>query len=197
MRKYFSKISILILVCLVLFAFGCGGKKNVKVNDETPGDKTKVAQTDSGTEDTKMDDGSKDDDSMASERLEQQRKEEEKKKKAQARAKFENENIYFEFDSSDLTTSAQSILEEKAQWLKENPYSQITIEGHCDDRGTTEYNLALGDRRAQSAKKYLVALGIEDTRIDTLSYGEEKPALNGSGDAVWSKNRRDAFVINK
>jgi len=79
--------------------------------------------------------------------------------------------------------------------MRSNPDSEISVEGHCDERGTAEYNLALGERRAESAKKYLNALGIESDRIDTISYGEEKPAVEGSGEEVWSQNRRAEFNI--
>ena len=84
----------------------------------------------------------------------------------------------------------------KADFLRENPDIYITIEGHCDERGTNEYNLALGDRRAESAKSFLVDMGIEAYRISTVSYGEERPLCNESDEECWSKNRRDQFVIN-
>jgi len=85
------------------------------------------------------------------------------------------EDIYFEFDKSTLTPAAQDSLLRKAEWLRENPDASVTIEGHCDNRGTNEYNLALGDRRAESAKAFLVDLGIDGSRLTTISYGEERP----------------------
>jgi peptidoglycan-associated lipoprotein len=106
------------------------------------------------------------------------------------------EDIYFEFDKSSLTPAAQDNLLRKAEWLRNNPNATATIEGHCDDRGTNEYNLALGDRRAESAKAFLVDLGIEVSRLTTISYGEERPVCTEQTDECWAKNRRDHFVAN-
>jgi len=114
-----------------------------------------------------------------------------------ARDMFENEDILFEFDSASLSIEAQEILRRKAEWLRENPRARVTIEGHCDERGTTEYNLALGDRRAFSAKTFLVDLGIDESRLMTISYGEERPIDPQSSEDAWSKNRRDHFVIKE
>ena len=114
-----------------------------------------------------------------------------------ARDMFENEDILFEFDSANLSVEAQEILRKKAEWLRENPKARVTIEGHCDERGTSEYNLALGDRRAYSAKVFLVDLGIEESRLATISYGEERPIDSNSSEAAWAKNRRDHFVIKE
>ena len=110
---------------------------------------------------------------------------------------FESEKIYFDFDKSNLKPLACEVLENKANWLKNNSEFSIRIEGHCDERGTHEYNLALGDRRAYSAKKYLVALGISAERISTLSFGEERPADPGHGEEAWTKNRRCEFKLMK
>lgn len=122
---------------------------------------------------------------------------EEQLKEAQAKAKemFLNEAIYFEFDSSALTSSAQDVLKRKAQWIKANPSANITIEGHCDDRGTNEYNLALGDRRANSAKTFLIDLGVSEAMLTTISYGEERPLATGQNEEAWAKNRRAQFVL--
>jgi peptidoglycan-associated lipoprotein len=106
------------------------------------------------------------------------------------------EDIYFEFDSSTLTPAAQDNLLRKAEWLRENSDVTVTIEGHCDDRGTNEYNLALGDRRAESAKAFLVDLGIDAMRLTTISYGEERPVCNQRNEECWAKNRRGNFVVN-
>jgi peptidoglycan-associated lipoprotein len=96
-----------------------------------------------------------------------------------------------------LSAQAQEILRKKAQWLKENSAVSVTIEGHCDNRGTNEYNLALGDRRAYSAKVFLIDLGIAETRLQTLSFGEERPLDPGETEEAWAKNRRAHFVINE
>ncbi|MFH1351070.1 MAG: peptidoglycan-associated lipoprotein Pal [Pseudomonadota bacterium] len=111
--------------------------------------------------------------------------------------KFMSENVYFDFDKSDLKAEAQAILKKKADWLNKNKDFFVRIEGHCDERGTNEYNLALGERRAYSAKKFLVDMGISDNKIRTISYGEERPADPGHNEEAWAKNRRDEFKLLK
>lgn len=106
------------------------------------------------------------------------------------------EDIHFEFDKYNLTPAAQDNLLRKAEWLRANPDVTVTIEGHCDERGTNEYNLALGDRRADSAKAFLVNLGISASRLTTISYGEERPLCTEKTEECWAKNRRDNFVLN-
>jgi peptidoglycan-associated lipoprotein len=103
--------------------------------------------------------------------------------------------IYFDYDSYDLRADARKALQAHAAWLKANPVARVEIEGHCDERGTTEYNLALGAKRARSARDYLVALGIAATRISTTSYGEELLVCKEKTDDCYRKNRRDRFVI--
>lgn len=112
-----------------------------------------------------------------------------------AREAFEHEDVYFDFDQSSLTADARSVLERKAAWLTSNPSASVNIEGHCDERGTVEYNIALGERRARSAMDFLVDLGTNASRLSTISYGEEKPVDPGHDEAAWSKNRRAHFVL--
>ena len=122
----------------------------------------------------------------------------EKQQKLQAEIRaFESENIFFDFDKSELKPAARAVLEKKAGWLRANPQYKLRIEGHCDERGTVEYNLALGERRAKAAMKYLSALGISADRMTTVSYGEERPADPGKNEAAWAKNRRDEFKLAK
>lgn len=116
---------------------------------------------------------------------------------ATERAAFENEDIFFAYDSSALTAQAQEILRKKATFLKANSGVKVTIEGHCDDRGTNEYNLALGEARARSAKAFMVDLGIPAARMATISYGEERPAVRGTSEDAWEKNRRAHFVVEQ
>jgi len=116
-------------------------------------------------------------------------------KLAAARKAFENEDVHFDFDSSELTAAAKALLKDKAAWLAENASSSVTLEGHCDERGTTEYNLALGDRRATAVKAYLVDLGVAVARMNTISYGEEKPVDTGKTEIAWAMNRRAHFAI--
>jgi peptidoglycan-associated lipoprotein len=131
------------------------------------------------------------------EQLREDQLREESQRSQSAREMFENEDILFEFDSASLSVEAQEILRAKAAWLRENPRARVIIEGHCDERGTNEYNLALGDRRAFSAKAFLVDLGIDESRLTTISYGEEKPIASGSTEEAWAKNRRAHFVIKQ
>ena len=105
------------------------------------------------------------------------------------------EDIHFEFDKSTLTTEAKNSLTKKAQWLKRNSEVTVIIEGHCDERGTNEYNIALGDRRAASTMNFMVNLGIAPSRFTTISYGEERPLAAGHNENAWSKNRRAHFAI--
>jgi peptidoglycan-associated lipoprotein len=102
--------------------------------------------------------------------------------------------VYFEYDSFNLTSDAKSALNAAAQWLKANPSAQIQVEGHTDERGTTEYNLALGERRAGAVKDFLVMAGVPAAQVSTISYGEERPVGVGSNEQAWSQNRRAEFV---
>lgn len=102
--------------------------------------------------------------------------------------------VYFEFDSFNLTSASQDALNMAAEWLIANPNIRVQIEGHCDERGTTEYNLALGERRASSVRDYLVMKGVPVSQLSTISYGEERPAVPGFDEASWAQNRRAEFV---
>ena len=104
-------------------------------------------------------------------------------------------DVYYEFDSTELAVSAREILKQNADWLKNNPKSRVEVEGHCDDLGSNEYNLALGAKRAQSAKEFLVNQGIAPERLVTISYGKEAPACFEPTDECRLKNRRARFVI--
>ena len=109
---------------------------------------------------------------------------------------FSDENIHFAFNSSVLTDQAKRILSGKADYLRTNPSLTITVEGHCDARGTKAYNLTLGERRAESVKSYLVNMGISTHRLATISYGKKRPIAMGQNEESWAKNRRAQFVIN-
>jgi peptidoglycan-associated lipoprotein len=108
---------------------------------------------------------------------------------------FVGENIHFTLDSSLLSDQARKILISKAEYLRTNPDITVTVEGHCDDRGTNAYNIALGERRAESVRMFLVDLGIGTNRLNTVSYGKERPIATGHNEASWAENRRAQFVI--
>ena len=106
------------------------------------------------------------------------------------------DRVFFAYDSFDLSPEARATLDRQAQWLKQYPSIAVTIEGHADERGTREYNLALGERRANSVKNYLISQGVSADRIKTISYGKERPVALGHNEAAWSQNRRAVTVVN-
>ena len=106
------------------------------------------------------------------------------------------DRVFFDYDSSELDADAQELLQDQVAWLKQYSSVSVSIEGHCDERGTREYNLALGEKRAQSVKNYLVSLGISADRVSTISYGKERPAVVGSNDGAWAQNRRSVTTVN-
>jgi peptidoglycan-associated lipoprotein len=103
--------------------------------------------------------------------------------------------VNFDFDKFELRPDAQAILRGQAAWLNQNPSRTVTVEGHCDERGTREYNLGLGERRANAVKQYLTSLGVSASRIKTISYGKERPLCVASDESCWSKNRRGVSVV--
>lgn len=173
--KVWLKICLIIFVMSFLFATGCNCKKK-------PLDTTPAVAGEKGISDAEM---------------EAKRKAEEAAmlKKA-AMQKFVNEDVYFDFDDAAIRADARETLKDKVEWLKANTGESVTIEGHCDERGTEAYNLALGERRAQSIKTFLVNAGIDKSRLQTVSYGEEKPVDPGKNEAAWAKNRRGHFRID-
>jgi peptidoglycan-associated lipoprotein len=118
------------------------------------------------------------------------------RKELAERERFLNEDIHFDFDKSSLLPEAKEMLRRKAKWLKAHHDVSAVIEGHCDERGTNEYNMALGDRRTRSAKSFLVDMGIARGRLTTISYGEERPVDPQHNEKAWAKNRRAHFVID-
>jgi len=133
---------------------------------------------------------------LLEERLREEARQRKEREELAARHRFLKEDIHFEFDKSRLIPEAKEILRRKAEWLVAQPAVTVIIEGHCDECGTNEYNMALGDRRAESAKSLLLDLGIAPERVTTVSYGEESPLDTGHNEEAWAKNRRDHFVID-
>ncbi len=113
------------------------------------------------------------------------------------RSSFVSEDIYFEFDSAVLIPEARDVLKRKAEWMRNNPNVSVIVEGHTDSRGTVAYNIALGERRAESAMSFLVDLGIPASRLNSVSYGKEKPVDSGQNESSWAKNRRVHFEFKK
>jgi len=106
------------------------------------------------------------------------------------------DRVFFGYDSAELDADAQELLQDQVAWLKQYPAVSVTVEGHCDERGTREYNLALGEKRAQAVKNYLLSLGVPSDRVSSISYGKERPAVVGSNDNAWSQNRRSVTLVN-
>ena len=195
-KKYWIALALLFIVPGLMFTTSCA-KKAV-----TSGPMEKMSAEDEAAKKAAEEAARKKQEEMArqrameEQRLKEERMAREKKMKEEAKqAMFEQEDIHFDFDKYNLKPDAQEILKEKAAFLKENPSVRVTIEGHCDERGSNEYNLALGDRRANSARAFLINLGIGGFRLNTVSYGEERPIDPGHNEAAWAKNRRAHFVI--
>ena len=120
-------------------------------------------------------------------------------KQANLQAYLQNEigdRVYFETDKHNISSNSAFTLESQANWLKSTPGFQLLIEGHCDERGTREYNLALGERRGNAVKEFLASLGVDPGRLTVISYGKERPAAEGSTSEAWSENRRAVLVVS-
>jgi len=223
-KKFWISLALLLVIPGLLFTASCA-KKTVKseasVSEMPKSEMAKEAAKETVKEDTSAADKAR----AEAEALEKQRMEaerlrkleeerlksqqlreaqlEEERRQAEIAKKLEDANkkvfltelVQFDFDSSVLTATAQDRLKRKAEWLKANEKASVIIEGHCDERGSNEYNLALGWRRAEAAKAFLVDLGISATRMSTISYGEERPFAQGHYEGAWSQNRRAHFVL--
>lgn len=189
-------IGLLLVVVSFLFVASCAKHKDVSTTP--PGESGEAAEK-AGEAGEGEEAGISEEDIAARQRAEAKAEAEERRRQVEeekaAREEFVNENVYFGFDDSSLTKKARKILAEKAEWLRENPNVEVVIEGHCDERGTKEYNMALGQRRAQSIKNFLVNAGIDESRLETISYGEERPVDPRSNEMAWAKNRRGHFRI--
>jgi len=191
MKRNLRVIGVLVLVVSLSFIFvsGCAKKQVVKEEVLTKEEKT--------TESAEAVARAKEE-SMLKEKALKERAMKEKALKERdillkEAAAFKN--IYFDFDKYDLKPQMREILEEHAGWLIQHPEFKVIVEGHCDERGTREYNLALGERRAEAAQNYLVTLGVAKRRLTTISYGEELPLDPGHTEKAWAKNRRAHFVV--
>ena len=190
-KKLWIVLALTLVIPGLLFTASCA-KKAVKEDTMA----TQQAEDEAAMKAREAAEKTKQEEMARQRALEEERLKEEARLMQEAKDMFLNADIHFEFDSSTLTPEAQLILKKKAEWLQNNPESMSTVEGHCDERGTSEYNLALGDRRATSAKNFLVDLGISASRLTTISYGEERPVDLGKSEEAWAKNRRCHFTIN-
>ena len=181
-RNFFIGLTLVLVIPGLLFTFSCAKKTNtIPTGMDDMAGKSVMAPTDEecppvGTKVETLDD-------------------EAARMAMTARDRFVNADIYFSYDKAILLPEAQAILKKKVEWMRKNPGAKVTVEGHCDERGTNEYNLALGERRAQSAKTFLVDMGIKAQRLSTISYGEERPLDSGHDESAWRKNRRAHFEI--
>jgi peptidoglycan-associated lipoprotein len=184
MRKcsVFRGVLFFILCLAVAMVLGCGKRPVVK-------EEAGVAVTEPAKEKAEA---AKEEAAIQEELLKGKEKQEKERILKEA-ASFAD--VYFDFDQYDLTAPARETLKQHADWLLANPAFDLLVEGHCDERGTAEYNLALGERRANAAKDYLAGLGVDARRITTISYGEELPVDAGHDEAAWTKNRRAHFVV--
>jgi len=182
-------IALVMVMPIMLFTASCSKQAARTKSESTTGPEVQKAEAqkaqDSPAEEAKPD-----------RQLEADRLQAETAAREAALAAFVGENIHFEFDSFLLSDRARQILVAKAEYLRTNADIMVTVEGHCDDRGTNEYNVALGERRAQSVKTFLVNLGIDNNRLNTVSYGEERPIAMGHDEASLAENRRAQFVID-
>ena len=189
----FVKVGFIILMVGLLMTVSCSKKKpkHVAAIEQPMGTQTSQQMGAEGSGDKITEE----------ELAAQQRKEEEAiaaaaiRVKEEARSEFINTDVYFNFDDATLTGDTRKVLKQKVDWLRANPDVSVVIEGHCDERGTEEYNIALGQRRAQSIKMFLMNAGINGSRLQTISYGEEQPIALGHNEAAWAKNRRGHFGI--
>ena len=191
-RKLWINLMAAILVVGLFMTVSCA-KKTIVTDGTTIEDQAKVEAEEAAAAKVLAEQ-----ERIKSQELQDQMAKEQALKEAKilaAKNRFSNQNIHFEFDSAQLSSMAKQLIEEKAEWLGANSGVAVIIEGHCDERGTTDYNIALGERRAIVVKNYLVNLGISGSRLTTVSFGEEKPLDPAANEAAYRKNRRAQFVI--
>jgi len=174
---------LFLAVILALVAFGCAEKKAVKPTETQP----------TGTEQMGKEGESKE--KITEQQMAKVESKEVPSKTEEVSGMFPD--IHFDYDKYDIREDGKSVLKSVADYIIKNQTTRVLIEGHCDERGTSEYNIGLGDKRAKAAKDYLLSLGVPSSRISTISYGKEKPHCAEHAEECWAKNRRDQFVILK
>ena len=198
-KKCWTGLALLLLITGFMFAASCAKKQVVSEPMVTPAEEEAEAKRLAAEEAAREAQKALEQERLREERLREERLQELKARKEREeiaeQERFINEHIHFEFDKSRLLPEAKEILRKNAKWLSAHPDVSVIIQGHCDERGTNEYNMALGDRRSHSTKTYLVDLGVAPERLTTITYGEERPLDPGHNEAAWAKNRRAQFVI--
>lgn len=179
---------LVLAMLLGLIGFGCAQKKEVKPEQAQPPTTEQERQAKEAAEAKKGPE-------KITEQVAKIESKEVPSKVEEVSGMFQD--VHFDYDKYDITDNAKAVLKPVADHLIKNSSDRLLVEGHCDERGTSEYNLGLGDRRAKAAKDYLVSLGVPSARIDTISYGKEKPLCSESTEGCWAKNRRDHFVVLK
>ncbi len=196
MKKYLTILGLLIAMALVCMSFvGCAEKQAVVKDEAVQEQKVAPTQTKTTQADDEAARRAKEQADREAALRAQAAKDAAAKKNAAALADLNIQNIYFDFDKSNIRTDAREILKANADIFTKNANAKVVVEGHCDERGTAEYNMALGERRALETKKYLVNLGIDASRLETVSYGKERPADAGHDENAWSQNRRAQFLL--
>ncbi len=206
-KKLWILIGLLVIVPGLLFTVSCAKKvvqsepmveDEIAAQDSAADDQIALAAQEKAAQEeaARQWEMQAEEDLRQTQLAEQAAKEEEMERaKMAAMQMFMNEDVYYDFDSSALSDMAKNVLSRKAEWLRMNADASVIIEGHCDERGTSAYNIALGDRRAGSAKAFLLDLGIDAAQLSSISYGEERPVDTGMNEESWAKNRRVHFVI--
>ena len=184
-NRFWRGLALLLVIPGLMFAASCAKKQVVS---EPAAEEEAEARRLAAGEEARAAPGT-----LEEQRLREQARE---RKELAERERFLNEDIRFEFDRSRLVPEAKKILRRKAKWLRAHHDVSVIVEGHCDERGTSEYNMALGDRRARRAKSFVVDLGIARERLTTISYGEERPLDPRHNEESWDKNRRAHFVTD-
>jgi peptidoglycan-associated lipoprotein len=183
----------LVLAVAASLAAGCGGKKRPPAVSTAP----PSTETSGRTQPTEVPPAGETGPDVRSLGAESARGEDFTPSNAETGEGGPLEDIRFEYDSASLTDQARSMLEKHALWLQSHRAAQVMVEGHCDERGTVEYNLALGEKRARAARDYLASLGVAGERLRTVSYGKERPLDTGNNEAAWAANRRAHFAVSR
>ena len=202
MMKGKSHVLGVILLAAMLFSTGCA-KKTVGPGDGATGTTSGTGYMTQETETQRQAREAREAQALRERQLAEQRRIEAETARDQAAGveqavqQIQDDRIYFNFDSFELSAEARTVLQKKAELLNGHPELKLLIEGHCDERGTEEYNIALGERRAKAAYEFLILLGVESSRLQIISFGEEYPADTSNTEAGWAKNRRDEFKIRR